>query len=138
MALFDRHYPTVYCLPFGSTMRFQQVKTLRGGNGRRSHDEARPWGGLGFDVKSNTYASEPGGQAGADDGSGEAAAVGSGAAAAAAAAGSPGGPRRSSVGATPRKGLMETSPGGRTRLLRGEGFIERLLGSRVVAGTPKY
>lgn len=109
----------------------KQVKTLRGGNGRRSHDEARPWGGLGFDVKSNTYASEPGGQVGPEDG-------GSGEAAGAAAAASPGAPRRSSVGATPRKGLMETSPGGRTRLLRGEGFIERLLGSRVVAGTPKY
>ena len=101
-----------------------QVKTLRGGKGRRSHDEARPWGGLGFDVKSNTYAVEPG----ADDAIGQAGASAAGA----------GGPRRSSVGATPRKGLMETSPGGRTRLLRGEGFIERLLGSRVVAGTPKY
>ncbi len=67
-------------------------------------------------MKSNTYASEPG--APVDD-----AAVG--------------GARRSSAGATPRKGLMETSPGGKTRLLRGEGFIERLLGSRVVAGTPK-
>lgn len=127
-------------------MSFQQVKTLRGGNGRRSHDEARPWGGLGFDVKSNTYASESGGQAsgsggqaGPGDGSGSGGAeppAGSGAAASASA--SPGGSRRSSVGSTPRKGLAETSPGGRTRLLRGEGFIERLLGSRVVAGTPKY
>eukprot|EP00752_Nemacystus_decipiens_P003563 g3286.t1 len=105
----------------GGSHQAQEVKTLRGGNGRRSHDEARPWGGLGFDVKSNTYAAEPGG----DD------------EAAVAAAGT-GGPRRSSVGATPRKGLMETSPSGRTRLARGEGFIERLLGSRVVAGTPKY
>lgn len=99
------------------------MKTLRGGNGRRSHDEARPWGGLGFDVKSNTYVSDHGGPG---DVGGEAAAAASPRA------------RRSSVGATPRKGLMETSPDGRTRLLRGEGFLERLLKSRVVPGTPKY
>lgn len=102
------------------------MKTLRGGNGRRStHDEARPWGGLGFDVKSNTYASEPGPVV--DVGGG----VGVDEAIATAAGGAKGllGARRSSLGATPRKGPAESSPGGRRT--RGEGFIERLLGTRV-------
>ncbi|CAM9384688.1 unnamed protein product [Ectocarpus sp. 13 AM-2016] len=112
----------------GGSHHAQEVKTLRGGNGRRSHDEARPWGGLGFDVKSNTYASESGVENPDDAGAlgGQA-----GATAASAAWASPES-RRSSTGATPRKG-MEASPGGRAR---GEGFIERLLGTR--GGTPKY
>lgn len=109
-------------------IRSDQVKTLRGGNGRRSHDEARPWGGLGFDVKSNTYASE----SGVDNPDGAGAPVGRAGAAAASAAWASPESRRSSTGATPRKG-MEASPGGRAR---GEGLIERLLGAR--GGTPKY
>ncbi|CAM9173986.1 unnamed protein product [Scytosiphon promiscuus] len=116
----------------GGNHHAQEVKTLRGGNGRRStHDETRPWGGLGFDVKSNTYASEPGPVVAAGDDSG----VG-GAAAAAAGGGARGSPaaRRSSAGATPRKGLAESSPGGRRT--RGEGFIERLLGTR--GSTPNH
>ncbi|CAN0465223.1 unnamed protein product [Ectocarpus sp. 12 AP-2014] len=112
----------------GGSHHAQEVKTLRGGNGRRSHDEARPWGGLGFDVKSNTYASESGVENPDDAG-----ALGgrAGTAAVSTAWASPES-RRSSTGATPRKG-MEASPGGRAR---GEGFIERLLGTR--GGTPKY
>lgn len=105
-----------------------KVKTLRGGNGRRSHDEARPWGGLGFDVKNNTYASDSG-QLNPDDG----VAVGEGAVAAAA-AGERGSPRsrRSSTGATPRKGAgAETSPG---RTEGGGSLVEKLMRG---AWTPK-
>lgn len=102
-----------------------KVKTLRGGNGRRSHDEARPWGGLGFDVKNNTYASESG-QMNPDDGTAVVEA--------AAAAGERGSPRsrRSSTGATPRKGAgADTSPG---RAEGGGSLVEKLMRG---AWTPK-
>lgn len=121
-----------------------QVKTLRGGNGRRSHDEARPWGGLGFDVKSNTYASAPGptgdvgidGSGGGSGGEGGGGEEGNGEAVVVAGAGT--GTGRAS-GGTPRRrggaGVAEPNTGGRPRA---EGsFIERLLGNRSSA-SPKY
>lgn len=43
--------PSWFCLLFA------QIKYLRGGGGRRSHDEAQPWGGSGLRVETTAPSS---------------------------------------------------------------------------------
>lgn len=90
------------------------MKTLRGGAGRRSHDEAQPWGGLGYDVKSNTYPSVK------DKDKADTASVSS----------SESGTRTSGSGRS-AAGRRSTDNPGKSR---GETLLERLLGSRASTG----
>lgn len=121
----------VYVFSLSAFYGALKVKTLRGGGGKRSHDATQPWGGLGYDVMSNTYASAPASTATADS---NASTDTADTAESSSSLAGPAAVGQASAGTPRRGGGQAISPGGRPRT---EGFLERLLGHRS-AGTPKH